>query len=85
LERAYLTLDSLLPKLGPEDLATPRRFSGRGWTVVVPRLVMRHVINHVPHHRGQIASKRKRFGVQQSETDLTFWAMEQVPQPSVRE
>jgi hypothetical protein len=25
LERAYRTLDSLLPKLGPEELATPRR------------------------------------------------------------
>ncbi len=78
LERAYRTLDSLLPKHGPEDLATPRRFSGRGWNVVVPPwLVLRHLVNHPTYHRGQIASKLKRFGLQQPETDLMFWAMEQ--------
>jgi uncharacterized damage-inducible protein DinB len=78
LERAYRTLDSLLPKLAPEDLATPRRFSGRRWTVVVPPLlVLRHLVNHTTYHRRQIASKLKRFGVQQPEADLMFWAMEQ--------
>ena len=81
LERAYLVLDSLLPKLGPKDLATPRRFSRREWTVVVPPwLVLRHGVIHTTYHRGQIASKLKRFGVQQPETDLVFWALEQVPQ-----
>jgi hypothetical protein len=29
---------------------------------------------------GQIASKLKRFGVQQPETDLIFWALEQIAQ-----
>jgi uncharacterized damage-inducible protein DinB len=45
-------------------------------------VVLRHVVNHTTYHRGQVASKLKRFGVQQAETDLTFWAREQVPQPA---
>jgi uncharacterized damage-inducible protein DinB len=84
LERAYRILDSLLPELGQEDLASPRRFSRPEWTVVVPPwVVLRHLVNHTTYHRGQIASKLKRFGVQQPETDLVFWAMEQIPGCSV--
>jgi uncharacterized damage-inducible protein DinB len=82
LERAYCTLDSLLPTLTPEMLATPRTFSRRGRTAVLPPWVLlRHVVNHTTYHRGQVASKLKRFGIQQSETDLVYWAFEQVPQP----
>ena len=85
LARADRILDSLLPKLGQEDLATPRRFSRPEWTVVVPPwVVLRHLVNHTTYHRGQIASKLKRFGVQQPETDLVFWAMEQIPGCSVQ-
>jgi uncharacterized damage-inducible protein DinB len=81
LERAYRTLDSLLPTLTQEFLATPRTFSRRGRTVVLPPwVVLRHVVNHTTYHRGQVASKLKRFGIQQAETDLVFWAMEQIPQ-----
>jgi len=36
--------------------------------------------NHTTYHRGQVAAKLKRFGIQQAETDLVFWAMELVPQ-----
>src|SRR5262245_33525208 len=32
LERAYRTLDAVLPTLTPEQLATPRTFRGRGRT-----------------------------------------------------
>jgi uncharacterized damage-inducible protein DinB len=85
LEQAYRTLDSLLPKLGTEDLAIPRRFCRPEWTVVTPPwLVLRHVVNHTTYHRGQIASKLKRFGVQHPETDLVFWGVEQIPGCSVR-
>jgi uncharacterized damage-inducible protein DinB len=82
LDRAYGTLDALLPRLTPEQLATPRTFHRRGRTAALPPwVVLRHVVNHTTYHRGQVASKLKRFGVQQAETDLVFWALEQVPQP----
>jgi uncharacterized damage-inducible protein DinB len=82
LDRAYRTFDSILPKLTPEFLATPRTFSRRGRTAVMPPwVVLRHVVNHTTYHRAQVASKLKRFGVQQPETDLVFWAKEKLPQP----
>jgi uncharacterized damage-inducible protein DinB len=81
LERAYRTLDVVLPTLSPEKLATPRTLSRRGRTAVLPPwVVLRHVVNHTTYHRGQVASKLKRFGVQQPESDLVYWAFEQVPQ-----
>jgi len=82
LERAYRIFDSLLPKLTHELLATLRTLSRRGRTIVLPPwVVLRHVVNHTTYHRGQVASKLKRFGIQQPETDLVLWAREQVPQP----
>lgn len=81
LARAYQTLDGLLRGLTPEQLATPRSFGRRGRTAVLPPwVVLRHVVNHTTYHRGQVASKLKRFEVQQPETDLVYWALEQVPQ-----
>lgn len=44
-----------------------------------PWAVLRHVVNHAAYHRGRLSSKLKRFGVQQAETELVYWAMEQVP------
>jgi uncharacterized damage-inducible protein DinB len=77
LERAYRTFEALLPKLTPELLNTPRTYQGRGWRLVLPPWVLlRHVVNHTTYHRGQVASKLKRFGIQQAETDMTFWVME---------
>ena len=82
LDRAYRTLDSILPTLTPEVLATPRTFQRRGRAAVLPPwVVLRHVVNHTTYHRGQVASKLKRFGIQQPETDLVYFALEQVPQP----
>ncbi|HEY7156217.1 MAG TPA: DinB family protein [Gemmataceae bacterium] len=81
LERAERTLTSILLALTPEWLAAPRTFSRGGRTAVLPPwLVLRHVVNHTTYHRGQVASKLKRFGIQQAETDLVYWAFEQVPQ-----
>ena len=83
LDRAYRTFDALVPTLTPEWLATPRTMSRRGRTAVLPPwAVLRHVVNHTTYHRGQVAAKLKRFGTQQPETDLIYWALEQVPQPT---
>lgn len=82
LDRAYRVFDSLLPTLTQEVLATPRTISRRGRTAVLPPwLVLRHIVNHTTYHRGQVASKLKRFVIQQAETDLVYWAREQIPQP----
>src|SRR5262249_40505661 len=81
LERAYQVLAQALPTLTPEQLATPRPFRGRGRSAVVPPwAVLRHVVNHATYHRGQVAAKLKRLGVEAPATDLIFWALEQVPQ-----
>jgi uncharacterized damage-inducible protein DinB len=81
LDRAYRVFDSLLPTLSPEILATPRTISRRGRTAVLPPwLVLRHIVNHTTYHRGQVSSKLKRFGIQQAETDLVYWAREQMPE-----
>jgi uncharacterized damage-inducible protein DinB len=75
LERASRAFDSILPKLSTEQLTTPRTFLGPNWTAVLPPwVVLRHVVNHTTYHRGQVASKLKRFGIDQPETDLVFWA-----------
>jgi uncharacterized damage-inducible protein DinB len=83
LQRAYRRFDDLLPTLTPQRLATPVMYRRRGRSATLPPwAVLRHVVNHTTYHRGQVASKLKRFGVQQPETDLIFWAFEQIPQPA---
>ncbi len=47
-----------------------------------PWAVLRHIVNHTTYHRGQVASKLKRLGIQQAETDFVFWVFEQIPQQS---
>jgi uncharacterized damage-inducible protein DinB len=83
LQRAYRRFDDLLPTLTPERIATSVTYRRRGRSATLPPwAVLRHVVNHTTYHRGQVASKLKRFGVQQPETDLIFWAFEQIPQPA---
>lgn len=80
LERAYANVDALLPTLTAEILETPREFRrGTRSAVLPPWVVLRHVVNHTTYHRGQVASKLKRFGIAQPETDLVYWAFEQGP------
>ena len=43
---------------------------------------LRHVVNHASYHRGQVASKLKRFGVEPPVTDLVAWAIERTPRPT---
>ncbi len=81
LDRAYKILDELLPTLTPERLATPVTLRRRGRTATLPPwALLRHLVNHTTYHRGQVASKLKRFGVQQAETDFVYWVFEQTPQ-----
>jgi uncharacterized damage-inducible protein DinB len=81
LERAYKTFESLLSMLTSQFLNTPREFRRRYRAFTLPPwLVLRHVVNHTTYHRGQVASKLKRFGIQQPETDMPFWITEQTPQ-----
>ncbi len=79
LEQAYRRFDSIVPDLTPELLATPREFRGRGRTAVLPPwAVLRHIVNHSTYHRGQVAAKLKRMGVDPPVTDLIFWVMERM-------
>jgi uncharacterized damage-inducible protein DinB len=82
LDRAYQRFDQLLPTLTPERLATTvtlRRRGGRTATLP-PWALLRHVVNHSTYHRGQVASKLKRFGIEQPATDFVYWVFEQIPQ-----
>lgn len=79
LERAYGHVDGLLAGMTPEWLATPMNLRGGGRSAVLPPwVVLRHVANHGTYHRGQIASKLKRFGVDPPQTDFVFWAFEKL-------
>jgi uncharacterized damage-inducible protein DinB len=81
LDRAYHRFDELLPSLTPERLNTLVTLQRRTRTATLPPwAVLRHIVNHTTYHRGQVASKLKRFGVQQPETDFVYWVFEQVPQ-----
>jgi uncharacterized damage-inducible protein DinB len=80
LDQAYQNLDGQWSALTPERLAAPRIFKLRGQSGFLPPwAVLRHVVNHATYHRGQIASKLKRHGVEQPGTDFVLWALEQMP------
>lgn len=81
LERAYSRFEELRPTLTPERLNTVLTLHAIGRTFTLPRwAVLRHIVNHSSYHRGQVASKLKRFGIEQSITDFFWWVIEQVPQ-----
>jgi uncharacterized damage-inducible protein DinB len=81
LERAYRRFEELRPTLTPERLNTvvTLRRCGRAATLP-PWAMLRHIVNHSTYHRGQVAAKLKRFGVDQPTTDFFFWVIEQIPQ-----
>jgi len=82
LDQAYQNLETILPTLTPETLATPREFRSRGRSRILPPwAVLRHVVNHATYHRGQVAAKLKRLGVEQPATDFIFWVLEQQTNP----
>jgi len=81
LERAYRRFEDLRPTITPEWLDTVLTLRAAGRAFTLPRwAILRHVVNHSTYHRGQVASKLKRFGVEPPNTDLFWWAIEQVPQ-----
>jgi uncharacterized damage-inducible protein DinB len=80
LDQAYRVLDGLWPALTPQRLAAPQVFQMRGRSGAFPPwVVLRHIVNHATYHRGQVASKLKRLGVEQPGTDFVLWAREQMP------
>jgi uncharacterized damage-inducible protein DinB len=81
LERAYRRFEELRPTLTPERLNTVLTLRAVGRTFTLPRwAILRHIVNHSSYHRGQIASKLNRFGIEQSITDFFWWVIEQIPQ-----
>jgi uncharacterized damage-inducible protein DinB len=81
LERAYGRFEELRPTLTPERLNTMLTLRAIGRTFTLPRwAILRHIVSHSTYHRGQVASKLKRFGIEQSITDFFWWMIEQVPQ-----
>ena len=81
LERAYRRFEELRATLTPERLDTVLTLRAIGRTFTLPRwAILRHIVNHSSYHRGQIASKLKRFGIEQSITDFFWWMIEQIPQ-----
>jgi uncharacterized damage-inducible protein DinB len=81
LERAYQRFEALRPTLTPERLNSLLTLHAIGRSFTLPRwAILRHIVNHSTYHRGQVASKLKRFGIEQSITDFFWWMIEQVPQ-----
>ena len=81
LERVYRRFEELRPTLTPERLNTLLTLRAVGRTFTLPRwAILRHIVNHSSYHRGQVASKLKRFGIEQSITDFFWWVIEQIPQ-----
>ncbi len=81
LERAHRRFEELRPALTPERLDTVLTLRAIGRTFTLPAwAILRHIVNHSTYHRGQIASKLKRFGIEPSNTDFFWWMIEQIPQ-----
>jgi len=81
LDRSYRRFEELRPTLTPERLDSALTFRAAGRMFTLPRgAMLRHIVNHATYHRGQIASKLKRFGIEQPNTDYFWWMIEQIPQ-----
>lgn len=78
LAHGHAAFEQLLPALSTERLnavLTYRNFQDQEVSVPI-WAVLRHVVNHATYHRGQVAAKLARLGVEPIPTDLVFWAIE---------
>jgi uncharacterized damage-inducible protein DinB len=79
LSDVHDAFDRMVPQLTPQRLAGT--FSYRNFKNEQKQLplwaVLRHAVNHASYHRGQVAVKLKRLGVEPPATDLVLWAIEQ--------
>ena len=81
LERAYRRFEELRPAFTQERLDTMLTVRWPGHTATLPRwALLRHIVNHSTYHRGQVAAKLKRFGIEQPITDFFWWVIEVIPQ-----
>lgn len=73
----------VLPAMTPERQAEVWTYHDlQGSARSLPRwAALRHVVNHGTYHRGQLASKLKRRGVDPPATDFILWCLERSPQP----
>jgi uncharacterized damage-inducible protein DinB len=76
LQTGQDAFDRILAASTPERLASTWSYVDlQGATHSLPLWsVFRHVVNHASYHRGQVASKLKRLGVEPPSTDLIVWA-----------
>jgi uncharacterized damage-inducible protein DinB len=81
LRAGHDAFDHLVAALTAERLAAPWSYHNIAGTLMRAPLwaVYRHVVNHATYHRGQVASKLARLGVEPPVTDLVYWAIEQMP------
>ncbi len=80
LDRAYHRFEELRPTLTRERLNTVLSLRWPGGSATLPTWVLlRHIVSHSTYHRGQVACKLKRFGIEQPITDFFWWAIEQIP------
>lgn len=84
LEAAHDDFDRLAVELTAEQRAAPFTYRNiKGEECTLPLwAALRHVVNHASYHRGQVASKLGRLGVEPPATDLARWAIETMPRPS---
>jgi uncharacterized damage-inducible protein DinB len=82
MREGHDAFDRLIASVTPEQLASVWTYRNlQGETGRTPLwAVYRHVVNHATYHRGQVASKLKRFGVEPPSTDFVYWAVTQTPQ-----
>lgn len=83
LERAHRRFEELCPALTREWLDTVVTLHAIGRSFTLQRwAILRHIVNHSSYHRGQVASKLRRFAVEPPNTDFFWWMIEQIPQES---
>ena len=83
LKRAYGRFEELRLTLTPERLNTALTLRRGGYAATLPPwAILRHIVNHSTYHRGQVASKLKRLGIEPPNTDFFFWVIDQIPQES---